>query len=178
MDEFCTRRVRAPAVGVPTEPPLNVDEFRAHAEQVIGAQYSRRDPRRDDERLDIITRTPHGHESSVAAAIELHALLRTEGLVGITLPEIYGGQGLGEEYEEALEQVLAAYDTLPQDRSAMGLTWLRQRCYASEPRSNAGAFSPRSPAEKSDGVNSSASQMRVLISSPSGPRRPVLAISG
>jgi alkylation response protein AidB-like acyl-CoA dehydrogenase len=94
----------------------DIEQFRMRVRAALGARYALRDPEADDDRVDVLCRAPDGHHVLVNASIELQALLREAGLLALTLPVDYGGQGLHRRYQEVLDQETTRYDT-PTTRS-------------------------------------------------------------
>lgn len=90
---------------------MTLEAFRAHVEQVLAAHYPRRDTSLDDERLDIIAREPDGHAAAIQAALDLQKILAANGLVGVALPEEYGGRGLTRDHQAVLDELLERFDT-------------------------------------------------------------------
>ena len=90
---------------------IETDEFRAEVRTFLAARYQMRDPAADDERQDIIARTPDGHDVLVDRARELQRDLASVGLSGVHLPEEYGGRGLTPAHARVLAEELRRYDT-------------------------------------------------------------------
>jgi alkylation response protein AidB-like acyl-CoA dehydrogenase len=89
----------------------DVDSFRARLCAWLAERFSRRDPNTDDDRGDVIARTPHGHDFHVARARQFQRELAGAGFAGLNLPACYGGQGLTDEHQATVEAELLRYDT-------------------------------------------------------------------
>lgn len=85
--------------------------FRAEFTAWLDQHFERRDPNRDDDRVDIINRTPDGHHRLVERARDLQQALYRAGFAGMDLPVEYGGRGLTRDHAKLVEQELAGYDT-------------------------------------------------------------------
>lgn len=89
----------------------DLEQFRERVRTTLASRYELRDPERDDDRTDVMSRAPEGHHELKEKALALQALLREAGLTGLTLPIEYGGQGLGSEYKAVLDDELRRFDT-------------------------------------------------------------------
>lgn len=89
----------------------DLDSFGAELRAWLGQHFELRDPDRDDDRLDIINRTPDGHGALVQRARDLQQALHGAGFAGVHLPVEYGGRGLTREHAKLVEHELARYDT-------------------------------------------------------------------
>jgi len=90
---------------------VTLDTFRAEVRACLAAVYPLRDGRADDDRSDILARSPDGHAVHVARARTLQRMLADAGLVGVTVPEEYGGRGLTTAHAAILEEELTRFDT-------------------------------------------------------------------
>ena len=100
----------------------DLDSFGAELRAWLGQHFELRDPDRDDDRLDIINRTPDGHEALVQRARDLQQALYRSGFAGVSLPVEYGGRGLTREHAKLVEHELARYDTPTLRPLAIGIT--------------------------------------------------------
>ncbi len=99
-------------VGVSGETDSDDDsEFRAALQAWLADRYPLRDPDRDDDRVDIISRTPDGHAALVEQARNLQRALADAGFAALSLPADYGGQGLTRGHDAVVESELARFDT-------------------------------------------------------------------
>lgn len=89
---------------------LTIEEFRHEARRFFAARYELRDSTVDDEREDIIARTPDGHHLLVQQARDLQRQLAAAGLSGVHLPTDYGGRGLSHEHVRVLDDEHRRYD--------------------------------------------------------------------
>lgn len=89
---------------------IEIDDFRAEVREFFSTRYRLRDPEVDDEREDIIARTPNGHQALVDDARELQRELAAAGLSGVHIPVAYGGRGLSRAHAKVVEDELRRYD--------------------------------------------------------------------
>lgn len=89
----------------------SIQDFRDEVHGWLQGHWPERDQTTDDDRLDIISRTPDGHQAFVDAAREFQRSLAAARLVGITLPVEYGGRGLSSAHQGVLDDELARFDT-------------------------------------------------------------------
>ncbi|WP_262323950.1 acyl-CoA dehydrogenase family protein [Acidiferrimicrobium sp. IK] len=89
---------------------ISVEELRAEARSWLEDHWPRRDPASDDEREDTIARVGGDHEGFVARARAFQQQLAAAGLVGIAIPEEYGGRGLTPSHAQALAAELSDFD--------------------------------------------------------------------
>jgi alkylation response protein AidB-like acyl-CoA dehydrogenase len=88
---------------------LDLAAFRAEVESFLAARYPLVDPLVDDDRDDIILRTPNGHDVLVDRARELQQAMAAAGLSGVHLPVEYGGRGLSHAHSTAVNDVMSRY---------------------------------------------------------------------
>jgi alkylation response protein AidB-like acyl-CoA dehydrogenase len=89
---------------------LDMEAFRAEVRAFLESRFELRDPHRDDEREDIISRAPDGHDALVERARELQRDLAAAGLSGVDLPVEYGGRALTHAHAAAIAAELRRYD--------------------------------------------------------------------
>ncbi len=98
---------------MPTEAAFEDEnrDFRARVRAWLAERYSLRDPGRDDDRVDIISRTPDGHDALVARARALQGELAVAGFAGLGLSSEYGGRGSTRGHDAVVDAELARFDT-------------------------------------------------------------------
>lgn len=89
---------------------IDIDDFRTEVRAFFSTRYQLRDPDEDDEREDVIARTPDGHEALVDRARELQRDLAAAGLSGVHIPAEYGGRGLSHAHARVVDEELRRYD--------------------------------------------------------------------
>lgn len=87
-----------------------LDELRGRARAFLAARYPLRDPDADDDREDVIARTPDGPELPLAQARHLARELAAAGLYGVHLPAAYGGGGLTKAHNRVIDEELRRFD--------------------------------------------------------------------
>ena len=95
---------------VPDE-AVSVEQLRSEVRDWLAARYDERDPHLDDDRTDIIGRTPAGHDAYVAAAREFQRALAEAGFAHVDLPVESGGRGLTRSHAHAVDEEIARFDT-------------------------------------------------------------------
>ncbi len=90
---------------------IGLDEFRSEVRQWMASHFELRDPELDDDRHDIILRTPDGHDAMVARARGLQKALYSAGFAGVHLGEEYGGRGLTRAHAAIVDEELIRFDT-------------------------------------------------------------------
>jgi len=88
---------------------LDMEAFRVEVRSFLEGRFERRDPSSDDEREDIISRAPDGHDALVERARELQRDLAAVGLSGVDLPVEYGGRGLTHAHAAAIAAELRLF---------------------------------------------------------------------
>ena len=91
--------------------PLSVEQVRGEVRDWLAARFDERDPQIDDDRTDIIGRTPAGHDAYVAAAREFQRSLAEAGFAQVDLPLESGGRGLTRSHVDAIDEEIARFDT-------------------------------------------------------------------
>ena len=89
---------------------LTTEEFRQEVARFFAVRYQLRDEAADDEREDIIARTPDGHQVLVERAKQLQSELAQAGLSGVHLPVAYGGRGLSHDHVKVLDAEHRRFD--------------------------------------------------------------------
>lgn len=84
--------------------------FRIQVRAWLAQHFAQRDPIRDDDRVDIITRTPDGHQALIERAVGLQRDLHAAGFIACRLPLELGGQGLTRRHDEVVAEELALVD--------------------------------------------------------------------
>lgn len=92
-------------------PQPDLDAFRREVVAFLGDHFEPRPGDLDDDRGDIIARTPDGHDLPLARAAELQQLLADAGLAGVHVPEAYGGRGLTADHARVVSDELRRFDT-------------------------------------------------------------------
>jgi alkylation response protein AidB-like acyl-CoA dehydrogenase len=90
---------------------IEVEEFRAEVRNWFDSRFDLLAEDADDDRLDIIARTPEGHDTAVRRARELQQALAAAGFAGVDLPEEYGGRGLTTAHSKVVQRELLRFDT-------------------------------------------------------------------
>jgi alkylation response protein AidB-like acyl-CoA dehydrogenase len=103
--------IEGPAGATRDGSAADLQEFRAEVAAWLSQRFPLRDPDRDDDRVDIISRAPDGHRALIVGAIELQRGLASAGFAGLALPVEYGGRGLTKAHAEVLDEELARFDT-------------------------------------------------------------------
>ncbi len=88
----------------------SLDEFRSRVRMWLADRFEPRDPARDDDRVDIISRAPDGHRALIGGAIALQRDLASAGFIGLRHPVEYGGGGLPGDYDRVVAEELARVD--------------------------------------------------------------------
>ncbi len=99
-----------------------VDELRTAVRAWLAERFEERDPALDDDRLDIISRTPDGHDALVSRARALQGDLARAGFAAVDLPEEYGGRGLSRAHAAAVADQLNAFASPSLRPLAIGLS--------------------------------------------------------
>ena len=89
---------------------ISLDDLRAEVQDFFSSRFALRDYQLDDERDDIISRTPEGHGVLVDQARELQRALTSVGLSGVHVPIEYGGRGLTHAHAKIIEDELRHFD--------------------------------------------------------------------
>jgi alkylation response protein AidB-like acyl-CoA dehydrogenase len=88
----------------------SLDEFRGRVRSWLAERFEPRDPSRDDDRADIISRAPDGHAALIGGAISMQRQLAAAGFIGLRHPVEYGGGGLTGQYDRIVAEEMAAID--------------------------------------------------------------------
>ena len=88
-----------------------MEQLRGEIREWLAARFDERDPQADDDRTDIIGRTPAGHDAYVAAAREFQRALAAAGFAQVDLPTHSGGRGLTRSHVGAVDEEIARFDT-------------------------------------------------------------------
>ncbi|MCY3894506.1 MAG: acyl-CoA dehydrogenase family protein [Acidimicrobiaceae bacterium] len=137
---------------------LDVEEFRLSVRAWLEDRYDMLPPDADDERLDVIVRTPDGHEAAARAAKRFQRELHAAGFAGVDLAEEYGGRGLSRAHARALSQELMRHDTPSLRPLGVGPTLAKATLLASGSEEQKRRFLP--------GIASGAEQWCQLFSEP------------
>jgi alkylation response protein AidB-like acyl-CoA dehydrogenase len=89
---------------------VDVEEIRAEVRDFLKSRFDLLDPRGDDRREDIISRTPEGEQAFVDRAVGLQRELAAEGLVAVHVPVEHGGRGLTLDHHRVVEAELRRFD--------------------------------------------------------------------
>jgi alkylation response protein AidB-like acyl-CoA dehydrogenase len=103
-------------------PADDLGAFRDEVRAFVAARYALRDPAADDDRGDVIARTPDGHDILVKQARELQRELAAAGFASVHLPEEYGGRGLTIAHARVVDEELEHYDAPSRRPLGIGLT--------------------------------------------------------
>ena len=88
-----------------------LEAFRSQVRSWLSARFAPRDPNRDDDRVDIISRAPAGHRALIDRAVSLQRELYAAGFAAVSAPLEYGGRGLTSAHEDVVGEELAAVDS-------------------------------------------------------------------
>ncbi|MFI5040585.1 MAG: acyl-CoA dehydrogenase family protein, partial [Acidimicrobiales bacterium] len=88
-----------------------LEAFRTNVRSWLDGRYQERDPLRDDDRGDIIARTPDGHGAMIERAVSFQRELYAAGFAALTVPVEYGGRGLSSVHADVVAGELARVDT-------------------------------------------------------------------
>jgi alkylation response protein AidB-like acyl-CoA dehydrogenase len=84
----------------------SLEAFRTRVRAWMASQFAPIDRARDDDRTDIIVRTPNGHQAFVDGSRALQKQLYDAGFVGLKYPKEYGGGGLTARHDEIVDEEL------------------------------------------------------------------------
>ena len=101
---------------------VSLEEFRRDVASFLHEHFDVRDPALDDDRGDVIARTPDGHDVLVERAVELQSLLAGAGYSGVQLPEEYGGRGLTPAHAAVVTEEVRRYATPSLRPLGIGMT--------------------------------------------------------
>jgi alkylation response protein AidB-like acyl-CoA dehydrogenase len=79
-----------------------LDIFRGRVRSWLTERFPDRDPNRDDDRGDTISRAPDGHRAMVDRAVELRQALAAAGFTALAVPCEYGGHGLTAAHDQVV----------------------------------------------------------------------------
>jgi alkylation response protein AidB-like acyl-CoA dehydrogenase len=74
-------------------------------------RYQHIDPTVDDDRADILVRTPDGHHEFVKRSRDFLMLLAEAGFAGCSVPAEFGGRGLTKDHDRTVNEVMATFNT-------------------------------------------------------------------
>lgn len=89
---------------------IDSEDFRSEVQAFFAARFELRNPEVDDEREDIISRAPDGHQVMVDRARHLQRELAAAGLSGVQIPVEYGGRGLSQAHVKVIDEEHRRYD--------------------------------------------------------------------
>lgn len=89
----------------------DLEQLRGEVRCWLAGRFDERDPHADDDRTDIIGRTPQGHDEYVAAARRFQRDLAEAGFAHLDLPRRLGGRGLSRAGVEVVEEEISRFDT-------------------------------------------------------------------
>lgn len=90
---------------------IDVEDLRADVRRWLDTNHVVFPDGVDDERLDVIARTPDGHRADVERAQAFQESLDSAGFSAVDLPEQYGGRGLSSGHAKVIAHELARYET-------------------------------------------------------------------
>ncbi len=88
----------------------DVEQFRGRVQAWLNERFDPIDPDRDDDRGDIISRAPDGHQTLINNAVKMQQDLYDAGFIGLATPVEYGGHGLARELDAVVAEELALVD--------------------------------------------------------------------
>jgi alkylation response protein AidB-like acyl-CoA dehydrogenase len=86
-------------------------EIRNEARAWFAANFQQRDPEADDDRADVLVRTPDGHHAFVEQSRSFLLRLAEAGLAGCAVPLEFGGRGLTRAHDHAVNDVMMEFAT-------------------------------------------------------------------
>ncbi|MGH9135567.1 MAG: acyl-CoA dehydrogenase family protein [Acidimicrobiales bacterium] len=109
----------------------DLEAFRSRVTAWLAARFDARDPSLDDDRADIIARTPDGHAVHAERAIALQRDLHAAGFVAMAMPVEYGGHGLDRSHDDVVARELQRFDAPSLRPIGIGLGLARPTILAS-----------------------------------------------